>query len=128
MNCIQLSINDLQEKKTKLVSKFGKFYRPSQKLVINKSPALFKGTLVINQCIPSKRHRFGMKLFVLCDCETRISLGIIVYTGTKIIDISKDNIHGVSGATVKKLLTSHLNSDIFCTLIIGTPVQVYQFT
>ena len=42
---------------------------------------LFKGRLVWKQYIPSKRHRFGIKIFVLCDCETGLILEPIVYTG-----------------------------------------------
>ncbi|KAG8234403.1 hypothetical protein J437_LFUL012788 [Ladona fulva] len=45
------------------------------------------GCLGFKQYIPSKRHRFGMKLFILCDCKTRINLDMIEYTGKK-TDIS----------------------------------------
>ena len=33
--------------------------------------------------IPKKRNRFGIKLFVLCDCTTCYILQFVVYTGNK---------------------------------------------
>ena len=69
---------------------------------------LFKGRLVFKQYIPSKRHRFAIKLFVLCDCETGIILDLAVYNGTD-SDIPKGVAHGISGAIVKKLTTPYLN-------------------
>ena len=90
------------------VHKFTKFYNPLQKLVIDESLVLFKGKVKFTQYIPSKRHRFGIKLFVLCDCETGIVLDIIVYTASDVV-IPKDPVHGVSGAVVKKLLDKHLD-------------------
>ena len=92
----------------KLVSKFGKFYNPSQKLVIDESLVLFQGRLVFKQYIPSKRHRFGIKLFILSDCDTGLVLDMIVYTRTD-INIPKDKVHGASGAIVKKLIAPYLN-------------------
>ena len=81
--------------------------QPFQNLVVDESLILFKGRLIFKQYIPSKRHRFGMKLFMLCDCQTGIVLDIIVYTGTD-IDIIRDDDLGVAGAVVKKLLQKHL--------------------
>ena len=76
--------------------------------MIDESFLLFKGRLVFQQYIPSKRHQFGVKLFVLCNSETGIVFDIIVYTGTD-DNIAKDNAHSVSGAIVKKLIAPHLN-------------------
>ena len=50
---------------SQIVFKFSEFYNPKQKLVIDESLVLFKGRLSFKQYIPSKRHRFGQKLFVL---------------------------------------------------------------
>ena len=76
--------------------------------MIDESLILFKGKLVFKQYIPSKRHRFGIKLFVLCDFTTKIILDVIVYSGTD-VDISKDDALGLSGAIVKKFMASYLN-------------------
>ena len=40
---------------------------------------LLKGRLSFNQFIPNKRHRFGIKLFIICDSETGYVLKIIIY-------------------------------------------------
>ena len=80
--------------------------RPFQKLVIDESLMLYKGRLTFKQYIPSKRSRFDIKLFVLCDCKTGTILDFIVYTGTD-IDIPKSE-YGVSGSVVKKLLQQYM--------------------
>ncbi|KAJ8946215.1 hypothetical protein NQ318_013026 [Aromia moschata] len=55
---------------------------PFQNLVIDESSMLFKGRISFRQYIPSKRHRFGIKCFVLVDCETGYILDYIMYTGS----------------------------------------------
>ena len=84
-----------------LLDKFHRYFRPFQKVVIDESLVLFRGHIVFRQYIPSKRHRFGIKFFVICDCETGYVLDMVVYTATD-IDIPKDAVHGFSGAVVKK--------------------------
>ena len=93
-----------------LFSRYSKFFYPFQKLVIDESLMLYKGRLIFKQYIPSKRHRFGIKLFVLCDCETGIVLDMLVYTATD-LDIPKarkDDPMGMSGAIVKKLMAPYM--------------------
>lgn len=43
---------------------------PFQNLVISERLVLWKGRLSFKQFIKSKRYRFGVKLFVLCDVES----------------------------------------------------------
>lgn len=43
---------------------------PFSNLAIDESLLLWKGRLSFKQYIKSKRHRFGIKLYILCDCET----------------------------------------------------------
>jgi hypothetical protein len=64
-----------------LRTKFSQMFSPFQDLCIDESLTLFKGRLLFKQYIPSKRHRFGIKTFVICDCETGYVLDFIVYTG-----------------------------------------------
>lgn len=54
---------------------------PFENLAINETLVLFKGRLPFQQYIPSKRSRFGVKLFVLADCETGCVLNFITYVG-----------------------------------------------
>lgn len=71
---------------------------------------LFKGRLSFKQYIKTKRHRFGIKLYVLCDCETGMVLDVIIYAGkaTNIQGQGNQNL-GVTGAIVAKLLSPYLN-------------------
>jgi hypothetical protein len=90
-----------------LKNRFACVFRPFQKLVVDESLVLFKGRLGFKQYIPSKQHRFGIKIFVLCDCETGIVLNMIVYTGLK-TDIDRSSNLCVSGEVVKRLIGKYL--------------------
>lgn len=78
-------------------------FSPFQDLVIDESMILFKGRLIFKQYIKTKRHRFGIKLYVLCDCETGYVLDFIVYTGA---ETEMDHIPdlGASGSIVATLM------------------------
>ncbi|XP_069162816.1 piggyBac transposable element-derived protein 4-like isoform X2 [Procambarus clarkii] len=65
-----------------VIGKFREFYVPAQKLVIDESLVLFKGHVSFKQYIPSKQNRFGLKFFVLCDCETGYVLHMILYSAS----------------------------------------------
>ena len=84
------------------------FFRPFQKLVIDESLILFKGRLIFKQYIKTKRHRFGIKIYVFCDCRTGMVMDIIVYTGTD-IDIPGNDPLGHSGSVVKQMLNPYLD-------------------
>lgn len=68
-----------------VVDHFRKTFRdslyPFQNLVIDESLVLFKGRISFRQYIPSKRHRFGIKFFIIVDCETGYILDFLIYTG-----------------------------------------------
>ncbi|XP_050314831.1 piggyBac transposable element-derived protein 4-like [Anthonomus grandis grandis] len=98
-----------------LKQKFQTEFHPFQNIVIDESMVLFKGRLSFTQYIKTKRHRFGIKLYVLCDCETGIVLDFIVYMG-KETNVNTQETHnlcnyslGSTGNVVVKLLDSYLN-------------------
>ncbi len=64
-------------------------------------------SLSFNQYIPSKRHRFGVKFFILCDCKTKYILDFIVYTGTD-TEIEKINNLGVARSIVMTQMKPYL--------------------
>ena len=97
---IKLIVNHLREK-------FSDSFRPFNHLCIDESMVLFKGRLIFRQFIPSKRTRFGIKLFIICDCETGYILDFIVYTG-KCTEIVSTEEYGVSGAVVQTLMQKYL--------------------
>jgi hypothetical protein len=90
-----------------LRSAFSETFTPFQNLCIDESLVLFKGHLNFKQYIPSKRHRFGIKVFVLCDRETGYVLDFIVYTGAT-TDIIPEREFGISGAVVQTLAAKYL--------------------
>ncbi|XP_050509345.1 piggyBac transposable element-derived protein 4-like [Diabrotica virgifera virgifera] len=83
--------------------------KPHKELCIDESLLLFKGRLFFKQYIPSKRHRFGVKFFVLCDAVTGYILDFVVYTGAT-TDLQTNNCNlGKSGDVVLTLLARYLD-------------------
>ena len=62
--------------------KFKSLVIPYKDICIDESLILWKGRLAFKQYIPTKRHRFGIKVFVVCDYQTGVVLDFIVYTGS----------------------------------------------
>uniref|UniRef100_A0A674BS31 PiggyBac transposable element-derived protein domain-containing protein n=1 Tax=Salmo trutta TaxID=8032 RepID=A0A674BS31_SALTR len=92
---------------TSLTSAFGRVFVPYKDLCIDVSLMLWKGRLVFPQYIPSKRHRFGVKFFVMLDMKTGFVQDIIVYTGST-TDIKHYEGLGVPGSVVMTMLAPHL--------------------
>ena len=61
--------------------KFRRVFVPYQNLCMDESLVLHKGRLSFKQYIPSKRSRFGIQLFILCDCRTGYVLDFVIYMG-----------------------------------------------
>ncbi|CAF1419084.1 unnamed protein product [Adineta steineri] len=91
-----------------LRKKFKSLVIPNKNLCIDESLILWKGRLAFKQYIPSKRRRFGIKVFVICDCQTGAVLDFIVYTGLS-TDIDLDQTLGKSGSIVLTLMKPYLN-------------------
>lgn len=92
-------------------SNFKNQFYPFENIIIDGSMILYKGRLIFKQYIKTKRHRFGLKLFVLCDCETGYVLNFQVYTDKNENQKKKNSDRGVglSGDVVIKLLEPYLN-------------------
>ncbi|KAK3895096.1 hypothetical protein Pcinc_001191 [Petrolisthes cinctipes] len=93
-----------------LQEKIRAFFRPFQKVVIDESLVLFRGRLSFIQYIPSKRHRFGIKFYVICDCKTGYVLDFILYSGTD-VDVPAYDPLGFSGSVVKALMGDYLDNN-----------------
>lgn len=91
-------------------ARFSSYFKPFQKVVIDESLVLFRGRLHFRQYIPSKRHRFGIKLFMLCDCQTGYVLDFVVYSG-KEGDIVHDKDIGFGGAVVKTMMDRYFGKN-----------------
>ncbi|GBN56856.1 PiggyBac transposable element-derived protein 4 [Araneus ventricosus] len=63
------------------MQRFQSTYIPKQDISTDESLIGYKGSLGWKQYIPTKRSRFGAKLFQLCESESRYILNSIIYTG-----------------------------------------------
>lgn len=82
---------------------------PFKNVCINESLMFFKGRLAYKQYIPSKTHKFGIKLFLLCDCETGYIHDFIIYTGYNTeIKIFNEDLK-ITGNIVYMLMEPYLN-------------------
>lgn len=93
-----------------LRNRFKEGFVPSQNLCIDESLMLFRGRVFFRQYIPSKRHRFGVKFFLLCDCETGYILDFLIYTGatTDVKDFTDRYDIGKTGSIVLTLLEPYV--------------------
>jgi hypothetical protein len=67
---------------------FGKYYNPSEHLAVDEVIVKLKGRAIFKQFIPSKRKRFGIKIYKLSDAtgytyDMRVYLGKDAHTATK---------------------------------------------
>ena len=83
---------------------------PYKNLFIDESLMLYKGRLNFKQYIPAKRHRFGVKLLVLCDCHTGFIMDFIIYAGQQ-SKIKLDGELGKAGSVVMTLMNDYLDKD-----------------
>lgn len=90
-----------------LTTKFKDIYKPYQKDINDEPLVLFRGRTAFRQYIKTKYHSFGLKVFVMCDCQTDIILDMILYTG-RTTDIPKKYPLGVSGAVVRQMIHSYV--------------------
>eukprot|EP00063_Salmo_salar_P066961 XP_014041796.1 PREDICTED: piggyBac transposable element-derived protein 4-like [Salmo salar] len=90
-----------------LTRAFGRVFVPHKDLCIGESLMAWKGKLPFRRYVPSKRHRFGVKFFVLCDCLTGYVQDLIIYTDTT-TDIKHVEGLGISGSVVITMLQPYL--------------------
>ena len=90
-----------------LKDKFRRIMVPYRDLCMDESLMLWKGRLYFKQYIQSKRHRFGIKRFIVCDCRTGFLLDFVIYVepGTQ-IQLNKKL--GIPGSIVMTLMQSCL--------------------
>ena len=91
-----------------LTNELKSYFKPFQNVVIDESLMLFKGRLAFKQYIPSKRHRFGLKMYVLCDCETGFVMDLCIHCGSDIDGITNHHPLGHSGSVVDALMKDYL--------------------
>lgn len=84
----------------KLVQNFKSAYVPGQKVCIDETMVPFRGRLSFRQYIPSKRHRYGIKLYKLCT-DKGYTWNVSVYVGR---DLTDDKAQSASENVTLKLI------------------------
>ncbi|XP_046142326.1 piggyBac transposable element-derived protein 4-like [Osmia bicornis bicornis] len=98
----------IRESCDKLRQRFQEAFYPFQILCIDESLLLYKGRLSFKQYIPSKRNRFGIKSFVLCDTKSGFVQDFIIYNGSLTTVNCVNEFIGKSGNIVMELLKPYL--------------------
>ncbi|XP_065198999.1 piggyBac transposable element-derived protein 4-like [Sycon ciliatum] len=90
---------------TFLQNRFQQVYVPKEWVCIDEELVAWKGRISFRQYIPSKRARFGMKIYALCE-DSGYLHNFIIYTGKDNDTFSPDTVKklGVPGAVVDKLM------------------------
>ncbi len=90
-----------------ITSSFRRVFVPYKDLCVDESLMKWKGRLAFRQYIPTKRSRFGVKFFILCDVLTGYVQDMVIYTGST-TDICHYEGLGISGSVVMTLLAPYL--------------------
>ena len=64
-----------------LIKRFITVYIPGRDISVDEFLSSWKGHLSFRVYIPAKRDRYGIKIFVVCECGTAYVFNIIIYTG-----------------------------------------------
>ncbi|GBO33938.1 PiggyBac transposable element-derived protein 4, partial [Araneus ventricosus] len=96
-------LRKVSELHSMLVQRFKSVYVPKQDISVDESLIAYKDRLAF-QYIPSKRARFGLKLFQLCESESGYIWNSCIYTGKGTVFHNDYNHLGVSTKSVMTLL------------------------
>lgn len=85
---------------------FPQLFTPDQHICVDESLIKFSGRLGLKQFIPTKRVRYGMKMYKLCDRATGYTYAFMVYEGkdTQLHPPNCPEYIGSSGKVVRQLL------------------------
>ena len=75
-------LHKLREILDNLSERFESVYTPERNVCIDKYLSLWKGRLSFRIYIPSKRERYGIKIYMNCESSSGYLLGFIVYVGS----------------------------------------------
>ena len=92
-----------------LSRKFQTIYMPEKDIAVDESLVPYKGKLGYKQFIPSKRARFGVKLYELCESSSGYIWNIIIYTGKDTPFSNNYSSYGIATRCVMTLIEPLLN-------------------
>ena len=96
-----------------LQTQFKTVYIPEQHIAIDEYLALWKGRLKFKVYIPSKRERYGIKIYMFCESHTSYLSDFIVYIGA-------DTVYPEPSITLPKPMEDYSNpSEIVLSLLEG---------
>lgn len=72
---------DLLCKVCPLVTLLEKAYTPGKNIAVDEGLVRFNGTLSLWQCMPTRPHKFGIKVWLLTDADTYYAPRFQVYLG-----------------------------------------------
>lgn len=87
------------------IKKFKCLYIPERNISVDENLLPWKGRLGFRQYIPSKRARYGIKIYKLCESSTGYIWNALVYTGK---DTEMSETTGLYGECAVKTLISDL--------------------
>ncbi|XP_041423567.1 piggyBac transposable element-derived protein 4-like [Xenopus laevis] len=93
-----------------LSERFREVYAPSQNICIDESLLLFKGRIKFRQYIPSKRARYGIKFYKLCESSSGYTSFFLIYEG-------KDSILDPPGCPLDLTVSGKIVWELICPLL-----------
>ena len=99
-----------------LISNFQKAYTPRHDISIDESLMAYKGRLSWIQFIASKRERFAVKFYALCESQTGYIWNSVLYTGKGTKFDEKYSEYGLSTSSVLSLIDGLLRKG-YCVTI-----------
>ena len=107
-----------------LSESFANVYVPEQNVAVDEYLSLWKGRLKFRVYIPSKRERYGVKIYMLCESKTGYLVSFIIYCGgdTKYtppagIDLLKDFDEYANPSKVVLSLASTILNQGYCIIV-----------
>lgn len=103
-----------------LRNKFKTIYTPEKNICIDESLFGWKGRLGFKQYVPSKRSRYGIKIYKLCESSSGYVWNFLIYYGKETVS----GLDGLHGERVVKTLMSDLSDkghDLYVNRFFNSP-------
>ena len=114
------SLRKLSSFLSSLQHSFRENYIPGEHITVDEYLSLWKGRLHFKQFIPSKRERYGVKIYMLCESSTGYLWKFIIYTGA-------DTVYPLPGVALPKPFDEYGNpSKVVLSLLNGLYNKGYK--
>ena len=113
-DCNQDRLRKLRPVYDAITRRFSDVYMPDVNISIDESLILWKGRLIFKQFNPSKRARFGLKSFELCESKSGYTYKFHLYTGDNVAQMNQG--HSIAHGIVMHLMECLMNQDYSLTI------------